>query len=38
MSQICTAIANAMISIVVFGGLIALSVMVQRKYEHHFDR
>ncbi len=38
MSQISTAIANAMIAFVVFGGLIALSVMVQRKFEHRFDR
>ena len=38
MSQISTAIANLLIAFVTFGGLIALSVMAQRKYERKFDR
>ena len=38
MAQIGTAIANLVVAVVVFGGLIALSVMAQHKYERRFDR
>ena len=38
MAQIGTAIANLVVAVVVYGGLIALSVMEQRKFEHRFDR